>query len=256
MNFRLALITVLATLNLANAVRTPKVFRKPRSIDTVALPNTNAKRLSLGLPLIPPRFAGTPRRTAARSTVSPSVVVTYTCKILVTNPAAAATMGYVSPTLNDYSEYGVIQSTQDDALSVTFEASGLAHSQLSLRTTNDPNMANDYYDTDGSLTPTAYTASLTGHYSSQRHRWRPPESRPTAPTHTATTGPTSKYYESAIWSYDPTTKALTAQWVNSDGTSYPATIMQFPSQGTLRITGNPHFADGNDDFSVATLTCV
>jgi hypothetical protein len=39
----------------------------------------------------------------------------------------------------------------------------------------------------------------------------------------------SKYYESAIWSYDPTTKALTAQFVTAAGTVYTAaTLLEKP----------------------------
>lgn len=40
-------------------------------------------------------------------------------------------------------------------------------------------------------------------------------------------------YQSAIWSYDSTSQAITAQWINTDG-SAPPTYMLFANDGNRK----------------------
>jgi hypothetical protein len=44
-----------------------------------------------------------------------------------------------------------------------------------------------------------------------------------------------KKYESAIWSYDPATQAITAQWINASGTLPATSIVYVPDDGTFQL---------------------
>jgi hypothetical protein len=60
--------------------------------------------------------------------------------------------------------------------------------------------------------------------------------------------------ESAIWSYDPATQAITAQWINTDG-SAPATHIVYANDynRTLSSLGFKPWARADFDFLVQRL---
>ncbi|KAJ7351991.1 hypothetical protein DFH08DRAFT_956810 [Mycena albidolilacea] len=209
-----------------------RVPQRPNVKDANNLPFTNAKRLALGLPLLPPRprRAPTPRGTAA-SSVSILPPVVHTCNILVQDASAGQPGGYISPTLTDGSRYAPVQTSPVDVLSVTFSASATSHTQLTLQAVNGdpdlPTLAFPAVPTSG-LIALACLIALA-----------PPESSPSR--RGVIIAPAYSHSETAIWSYDLVSQALTSQRTNSDG-STPQTLIYYDASDMRQTPSAPLFS--------------
>ncbi|KAJ7100939.1 hypothetical protein B0H15DRAFT_944231 [Mycena belliarum] len=198
---------------------------------------TNAKRLALGLPLLRPH-----RRITAPPTSSPLPPVPQRCNIRAVG-TDNTDFGYLSPLWNGFGEYGMFQASPDGALELAFSYSPGSPSQISITAANGPSAMYSFF---GAIVGFASTSNDFGlgsyHYAylggtTQTAAGAPPSSDGDN-SFSAATG-ISKDIESAIWSYDPVTHALTAQWVNTDGAA-PATHIVYAndSNKALAITGD------------------
>ncbi|KAJ6527854.1 hypothetical protein DFH09DRAFT_1414008 [Mycena vulgaris] len=142
--------------------------------------------------------------------------------------------GYISVFWNYFGEYDILQPTQDGALEVSFLYSPDAATQIAVTATNGPNATFPLVGArnlaEGAPSYLFFGGTTTS----------PPGSPPHAGdnSYTALAGYTRRF-ESAIWSYRPATQALTAQWVNTDG-SMPATHIFYAnySDNALGLTGD------------------
>ncbi|KAG8965098.1 hypothetical protein FRC00_011019 [Tulasnella sp. 408] len=220
MRLTLSLLLLLATAAVATAdnvsLNPPLDSFKPLpitpsadSVRPIVGRMTNAKRLSLHLPPLKPKAIrrGTRAASAPRSNTSMLPPVPHTCNLLVKN-ADGSTRGYVSPVWNAFGEYG-IQTNQAGSLEVTFYASPDDPSpvELDLSANNGPSSAYPFVGASNTPTPPGST----------------PQSGNTN-SFTASTG-IPKNSESAIWKYNPITKDISAQWINTDGSTPANTIV-------------------------------
>jgi len=234
-------------------------------------PNTNAKRFAMKLPPLSPRThhpqraaphrLGSRVQAAPRAQTSPLPPVNQKCFILV--KSATQTFGYLSSTFNDYGEYGLVLSDPSGlALQVAFSYSPDSPSQLDLTAVNGQAPSFPFL---GGVIGFASTSDNFG-IGSYNYAYvagtgqTPPGSRPVfqdSTFGTATGVPTDS--ESAIWVYNPTTQAITAQWINTDG-SAPATSFVYANDfnKALLMTGdaNKLRSTFGASYPDVTLTCV
>ncbi|KAJ7489121.1 hypothetical protein FB451DRAFT_1390292 [Mycena latifolia] len=261
MHLPLTLLAVVALcLDLsAEASRTPRAPRRPRAADLTGdppLPSTNAKRLQLGLPLLPPRRrAPTPRGSAPRSEPSPGVLITRTYNLAATVMGTSQFLGYVSASVNSFGVYGAFQSTQGGALQVTFTYSGLAHTALSLSTPNGLNMAYPFFGATLGAPDNSYYLSTDNYVGAFLGGTTQVSAGP--PVMGSSTVLPSGWSESAIWTYDSTSRVLTPKWTNADGSSPPTTVILWnPADNTMNLFGNPSVVNLDSALRLVTLTCV
>jgi len=201
---------------------------------------SNAKRLSLGLPLNPPvrRSLAKKAHLAKRSSIPPLVVGGY---ILVTNLDTATVLGYISPTFNDFKEYGNLVSTTSSALKVSLSYDALSPSQIEITAINgaDPSAplfggivgyasssddlgsGNPNYQYIGGVTHTPVGAPPTDSANSFEDATQIDEN-----------------VESCIWNYNILTGALTPQWINTDGSTPANSLMYVSDEPLFAITGD------------------
>ncbi|KIO21384.1 hypothetical protein M407DRAFT_245478 [Tulasnella calospora MUT 4182] len=225
---------------------------------------TNARRLAMGLLPLKPKASrhGTRAASAPRSNPSMSPPVPTGCNILV--KSATETFGYIKPQWNGFGEYGVFQADQAGALEVTFNASpDVASAELDFTVINTPSTTYPYF---GAISGFASQSNDFGpgsyNYAYLGGTTQTPSGSPPSDTgdnsFTAATG-IPETIESAIWTYDPTTQAITAQWINTDGSS-PAThiIYANDTNQALTITGDVATlqATFGAPYPEVTFTCV
>ncbi|KAF7352069.1 hypothetical protein MVEN_01169700 [Mycena venus] len=253
MLFYLTLVAVLAALALDPSAKASFAAspQRPNVRDANNLPLTNAKRLALGLPLLPPRRAPTPRGTAAGSSVSILPPVVHTCNILVQDASTGQPLGYISPTLADGSRYATVQTSPVGALSVTFSASATSHTQLTLQAINgDPDLPIlAAYVSAGSPSSTDLGPDRAG--IARLIARAPPE--PSASRRGVIIAPAYSHSETTIWSYDLVSQALTAQWTNSDG-STPQTLIYYDASAPLFFLSRQTGLDGPNQL--VTFKCL
>ncbi|KAG8756728.1 hypothetical protein FRC11_005048 [Ceratobasidium sp. 423] len=150
------------------------------------------------------------------------------CNILVQYRDNGKPLGFISEQWDNSSAYSSFRANQYASLEVSFSYSPNSNKQLDLLATNGRNASYPFF---GAVTPSSYMDEDLN-----------PDSRSflflTGTTQTAP-GATPSYEastaygallshpgasESAIWSYDPITRRLTAWWVNKDGSSVNARI--------------------------------
>ncbi|KAG9091667.1 hypothetical protein FRC07_011809, partial [Ceratobasidium sp. 392] len=211
-------------------------------------PSTNAKRF---VPSLPPLAPGAHRRHPP---------LNQTCNILV--KTVNDTLGYLAPVYNDFGEYGVLQPDQIGALEVAFTYSPDSPRQIDILATNNPmnefpflggvvGFASNNSDFGPGDYDYAYIAG-TGQ--------TPPGSPPVLQDSSfAVIFGIPSDVESAIWVYEPKSRDLSIQWVNSDR-SMPATQLVYANDfnQALLITGDSqalreHFGATYPDV---TLTCI
>ncbi|CAE6437327.1 unnamed protein product [Rhizoctonia solani] len=240
---------------------------------------TNAKRFAQGLPPLNPRrrnpnrgvhhgvahAKGTRVITAPRSETSPAPPTSIKCNILVKNADSGEALGYVSSQWNSFAEYGPLQETQDaDALEIESNYSSDSPKQLNFIAINGKSSAYPYFGASVGFASTDENVGeddpdyllLTGNTQT------PPGSTPSyeASNSFSETSSIPVASESAIWSYDSATGALTAWWVNTDGTSVNPHILwsNQANNSLFTLTGSPatfREAYGVDGPEV-TFTCV
>ncbi|KAG8776720.1 hypothetical protein FRC12_000765 [Ceratobasidium sp. 428] len=235
-----------------------------------AEPNTNAKRFAMHLPPLAPkahrrtRPTRTRGRSAPRAQTSPTPPVSEKCYILATR-TDGTNYGYVSALWNDFGEYYAFLPDQTGALSVSFSRPQDNPSQLALTADNGPDSAYPYFgaidgygsDADNNMGSSrsdyAYLGGTTG--------WTPgasavtPEDGSTPKNSFTDRTGIPEGFQTSIWTFDPATRDLYPQWVNSDG-SQPTTYVVY-AQGIIALTGDTQaFADTYGDADVLRFKCV
>lgn len=276
MRFTLNLLATLAVAATALAQPARRAFSlNPdasvvRPIDDVPNtgPITNAKRFAMHLPPLMPRTLrrahGAPRaptrvQAAPRAESSPLPPSTTKCNVLAKN-VDGSVIGFVAAAFNKYGEYGLFQGSQDGALEVVF--SDAPGSQMDMYANNAPSSSHPFVgaisgfaSTDDDFGPGSYNYAFIGGTSQ------------TAPGSAAVPGENTFFmatgfegnYQSAIWGYNPTSQAITAQWMNSDGSAPPTQILYANDENqALCLTGDAGAlrSAAESNYPEITLTCV
>ncbi|CAE6426589.1 unnamed protein product [Rhizoctonia solani] len=245
----------------------------PVSTETV----TNAKRFAQGLPpLIPKRRnrgthgsaihakKGTRVASAPRAETSSVPPTTSKCNILVKDSSTGQELGYVSKEWNSFAEYGPLQSSQINALEVSFTSSAGAASQLDLVTTNGKSAAHPFlgaavgYGSDSEDIGPDSTNYLFLVGTTQTPTGSLPSTE--ANNSFSEVSGAEAASESGIWSYDSASRVFTAWWINSDGSSVKADILWSSQEGNqlFTLTGDSDMfrSTFGVDAPEVTLTCV
>ncbi|CAE6501411.1 unnamed protein product [Rhizoctonia solani] len=242
---------------------------------------TNAKRFARGLPPLNPRKR-TPNRgvhngalharqathvaSAPRAETSPVAPISTKCNILVKNSATGQELGFVSKEWNDFAEYGPLESTQDNALEVSFSASpDTPTHQIDLLAVNGKSPAHPFMGAGvgfGSEDPTIGPGNpnflfLLGVTQTPAGSTPSSEANNSFSQATGADSPS----ESAIWSYDPITRVFTSQWVNPDGSSAKTNILWSNQDGrndlfTMTGDADAFRAKYGVDAPEVNFTCV
>ncbi|KAG8977381.1 hypothetical protein FRC05_001779 [Tulasnella sp. 425] len=229
---------------------------------------TNAKRLSMGLPPLKPKslHRGTRVGSAPRGGPSMTPPVPWVYSLFQHVPGTDGTdYGFISPVWNGFGEYGQVQSSQDSALVVTFNVSPDASStsQLDFTADNSPSATYPFFgaidgfaSTSDNLGPGSYNYAYIGG-TTQTPAGSPPNSGGDN-SFTAATG-IPEDIESAVWTYDASTNAITAQWINTDGSS-PATHIVYANDANQAFALTGDVGSFQSTFGVPypeiTFTCV
>ncbi|KAI0354441.1 hypothetical protein OH77DRAFT_502305 [Trametes cingulata] len=230
---------------------------------------TNAQRLAAGLPPRAPRTFKRATSTAAdplapapvrRSAPSPSpsfaysktrplVETSYTGRIVARDAGTDVPVGYVRASSSGVDAEGAAHV----AFTTTGSKALFSISNLDSTVTNDPEafasaQASPFIGGAG-------TSALSAGSSSAVALNRVPQT--SAHARPAAAGPGGA--ESTIWTFDAATQALTAHWVNPDG-SHPKTRVAYSARdGSLILTGDVgayQQAHPNDNVSEVTLHFV
>lgn len=265
MRFALTSFVALSTAALAVAQpsrRGPLISFNPPDVATVAIPGTpgapvepltNAKRFALNMPPARPKAhrrrphgvaprGGSRVASAPRAVTSPLPPVSTKCNVRATS-TDGIDFGFISPVWNGFGEYGQFQTAQDGALEVSFSYSPDSPSQIDMIATNGPSATYPFFGAiDGfasesdDFSPGSYNYAYLGGTTQS-----PAGSVPFADGDSSFSAATGipESIQSAVWSYDPKTQAITAQWINTDG-SAPATHIVFANDDNkaLAITGD------------------
>lgn len=262
---RFALTSFVALSTAALAVAQPSRRAAPNfnpiHVDLTAIPGTpgapaepltNAKRFAMNLPPARPKAhrrrphgvaprGGSRVASAPRAATSPLPPVSAKCNIRATG-TDGKDFGFISPVWNGFGEYGQFQTSPDSALEVSFSYSPDSPSQIDMIATNGPSATYPFFgaidgfaSTDDNFGPGNYNYAYLGGTT------QAPAGVPFTEGDSAFSAATGipEDIQTAIWSYDPKTQAITAQWINTDG-SAPATHIVFAndSNEALALTGD------------------
>ncbi|KAF8159454.1 hypothetical protein B0H34DRAFT_703569 [Crassisporium funariophilum] len=199
---------------------------------------TNAQRLARGLPPNPPKFlrdflravgvrSPTPVASSKRTLTSPvppteEPPVTLTGRLEIRSKVDGGRLGRI----RNWPGGGTIGGTNflgpDGDLLVTLTYTPSSTKKFDILSTN-PAFPAPFYVGAGSFSTLSVPTINVGSRNTiafTNVESTPPDSTPVKP-------PTrDAYVESAIWSIDPTTQKLSAQWINADG-SKPLTILAY-----------------------------
>jgi len=201
---------------------------------------SNAKRLALGLPLLPPR----PRREgwqleAPRSLPSSMPLPAATGYIKLLNADTGAELGLLAAGWNSFGEYGTVTPSTANALGVKIDITAAALGAADITALNSPNPSYPFVGAISgfsSASPDLRAGSSNYAYVGGTKQ-TPPYSPPASPGNSFTAATNiPEQSESAIFKYNPITKAIAVQYVNVDS-SRPATYLGL-TQGVLVLTGD------------------
>ncbi|KAJ7726588.1 hypothetical protein B0H14DRAFT_3002077 [Mycena olivaceomarginata] len=249
---------------------TPRGYIHARSA-----PATNARRFSLGLPPLAPRHhrvgvaaRSSPVPPTTYAQISPASRPRFSRRRFIegkraTSPYSRTTRlsGISARRGNGFGEYGQFQADQAGSLEVTFSYTPDSPSQLNFMATNSPSPTYPYFGAISGF------ASESDDFGSGSYNYAYLGGTTSTPVSTnsgdnnsfsAATG-IPETIESAIWSYDPATQAITAQWINTDG-SAPATHIVYANDfnQALVLTGSVAAFQGTfgAPYPEVTFTCV
>jgi hypothetical protein len=181
---------------------------------------SNGQRMARGLPPLPPKLGRnlpgyveardpTPAAAAKRSQTSPSPSVSYSGRINV-RTSEGSSLGYVrnSPATWTIGGVNFLGPEQDLHVSFTTTASGIGPFDI---LATDPAFPAPFYVGAGGTSTIGLNSPKTVDFTNVEQT--PPNS-------------IGGVVESAIWSINPTTNELTAQYVNPDGTK-PNTVIAY-----------------------------
>ncbi|EPS98707.1 hypothetical protein FOMPIDRAFT_1165103 [Fomitopsis schrenkii] len=207
---------------------------------------TNAQRLARGLSLARPHFPRSDEPgTATPSSGSAGTAPTATCTAHIGSlniTGGSYTGSYVAAQANIYGEYGYTTSDAD-ALQAQYTLcdGDAANGPLNIRTLNGLTTypyfgaVVGFASTSDDFSEDSYTyAYIAG--TTESDPGATPQSGLNA--FTAATG-TPRDFESAVWVFDAaTTGAVSAQWINPDGSKPKTHLMYVPSSGAFAIASN------------------
>ncbi|KAF8603692.1 hypothetical protein BDV93DRAFT_606673 [Ceratobasidium sp. AG-I] len=270
-----------AALAVAQPSRRAVAFNPPASVirpiedapATPAEPLTNAKRFALNMPPARPKAhrrrphgvaprGGSRVASAPRAATSPLPPVSLKCNIRATG-TDGTDFGFISPVWNGFGEYGQFQKEQDGALELSGSYSPDSPNQLNFAATNGPSATYPWFgaidgfaSTTDDFGPGSYNYAYLGGTTQS-----PAGSTPFADgdnSFSAATG-IPETIQSAVWSYDSKTQAITAQWINTDG-SAPATHIIYANDDNKALALTGDVGAFQDTFGVpypeVTFTCV
>jgi hypothetical protein len=191
---------------------------------------TNAKRMALGMPPLPPV------RRHGRHDPAPSPVA-LRGRIAVDDAKTGASHGYIGEELDSTHHFGVA----DDANALLFRFSVPAGSKPSdqLDITSDATYSGSWPYMGGILS--SDDQDLKHGSSNFAYIQGTTRTDPDAtPQSVSNSWSNSKKAESAIWSYNPNTKEITAEWINSDSDSEDVKFILNQNQTPINlvITGD------------------
>jgi len=202
-------------------------------------PSTNAERFARGLPPAPPRRRHNHHGPSRTRTCSPSPLppVTYRGVIQVLAAADNSVLGFIADDPNYWTP--LLTPDQASALVVSFTLPNGATSGSTLDLTAMVKTFSLLGVTEGrdSTSPDFAAGSFNYGYIGGTTHTNPNATPQSVSSYFADTSGLAKPSESAIWSIDLTTGALTVQWVNSDG-SKPTTIL-FVQSNHAYVGGDP-----------------
>lgn len=203
------------------------------SVSSLAIRETNADRMARGLsPLSPAnlrRASGTD--TARRGIVSPTPPTTETGRLQVRYQSGSGNAGYVRNWSGGAPISGVSFLGGDEELRVSLTYTPSSPTQLNILATNPKFPAPYYVGAAGGLNK--YESSSGNVMSFTNVDQTQPGSIPTKP------GTSSSYVESAIWTFDPSTKKLEATWINGDGSVFKPVLAYAVRENSLFFVGSP-----------------
>ncbi|KAJ7616542.1 hypothetical protein FB45DRAFT_1034861 [Roridomyces roridus] len=195
--------------------------RAPQALDGVL---TNAQRLARGLPLLKPRRHSNFPRQSTPSSVAP---VPVTCNIHVQPLDPNIQIGgFLTSDLGSWGQFYGLQDSQSGSMTVTFSYTPGSTTLFPILAST-PSWANYQYMAaiigDGSNGNDF--ASDYPNYAYLGKSNQVPEGPPSTTagnSYADSIGMPGVGVETALWSYDPHTGALTATWINSNGDRVPA----------------------------------
>jgi len=218
---------------------------------------SNAHRLALGLPLNPPKrrkFPGARRdgasaTTSATSSTSVTATTTSTSvatptptfanlvgHILVLNANTSLVLGYLAEGTT-FNHFGV--SVIGSALTVSFNVDPTATVSNTIDITASASYAATWPLMGGIVGVVSTDDSLStgsSNYAYVQGTVETPAGSP--PAAVSNSYPVSEHAESAIWSYNSVTLAITPQWVNTDSSLPPTSLVYVSSSNAIILTGD------------------
>ncbi|KAJ7043162.1 hypothetical protein C8F04DRAFT_31576 [Mycena alexandri] len=178
---------------------------------------TNAQRLARGLPLKPPSRRSSARRamsSASASSASRGYIQVWSVD---DNGSPTGVLGYVSKTTKAHMQYRV-DSSLDHALLVS---SGGEHNLVTLNSDiTSPTFLGLVQDPESTSSGLAKRSSNSLYLASTEQT--SPNATPQNVGSSVNTRPgRSLPAESAVWTVDPNTNKLSAQWINPDASAAP-----------------------------------
>ncbi|KAJ7493697.1 hypothetical protein FB451DRAFT_1215152 [Mycena latifolia] len=216
---------------------------------------TNAQRLARGLPPLPPK-----RRSgrAALARRSAGVPVSYTGTIQVTNAGTGAVVGYVYQASGSTNHFGVT-TDMSSALSfmLSVDSTVVSSSGINIAATTSTYATTWPYmgGIVGVINTNANLASGSPNFAYVQGTSLTPDDSPAASV--SNSYPTIEKSESAIWNYDASTGAISAQWINIDGSAPATAIVYVAGSNALVLAGDASvFASSFPGSYAVTFTFV
>ncbi|KZP09936.1 hypothetical protein FIBSPDRAFT_505086 [Athelia psychrophila] len=199
------------------------------------VPMTNAQRMARGLPPKAPVRRHNKPHHPRPSSLPPTSATGY---ILVTKSTDADTpSGYLTNSQNSFGEYESYSTDVTQALKVSFSYDHTAPSQIEIAAINGPisqatTNAPFFGGIQGYRSSSPDLAAGSANYlflGSVAHTSVAAVPASGTNSFTGLTG-INEGTESSIWSLDPTSEALTCQWINTDGSTPPCVFAYAQNQ--------------------------
>ncbi|KAJ7273155.1 hypothetical protein C8J57DRAFT_267307 [Mycena rebaudengoi] len=211
-----------------------RVAPAPSSREHIPSSLTNGQRLARHLPLKPP----TRRSSARRAEVSPSVNTPVSRGYIQVfsvdaNDNPTGVLGYVSKNTYIHAQYA-FHPSRDDALLVGLSGD---HDLRTLNSdTGSPAFLGLVQGRDN--TPSGIAKGSSNYlYLASTEQTAPNATPQTVGSSYTTVHGNVHPAESAVWSIDPATNVLIAQWINSDGS--PTLTIPFAQGANIYFSGDP-----------------
>lgn len=216
------------------------------SVSSLAIRETNADRLARGLSPLSPVRRSTGTDSARRSVSSPLPPTTVTGRLQVRYVNGGSNAGFVRNWEGGAPISGVSFLGGDEELQVSVTYSPTSPTGLDILATNPKFAAPFYVGASGGLKKYESNSGDTLGFTNVGQTQ--PGSIPTQ------VGSVSSLVESAIWTIDPSTKKLTATWINGDGSSFTPTLAYAVRENSLFFVGSTQaWMDGHPNYFISAV---